>query len=131
MNQTTDRNLQSAIALLRSAGSAIGAQASLHAKLARVEWAEEKVRITRLVIAAIVCTVSAVCLLMSIGMIALALSWGTPFALPVMAAVVLFYLAMGVFSALVLKRQIALGALSFAATRQEIAADLALIRAKL
>jgi uncharacterized membrane protein YqjE len=131
MNQTADRNPLSTIALLRSAGGAIVAQASLHAQLARVEWAEEKARITRLLIAGMVCAVSALCLLISVGMFALALSWGTPFALPVMAAVLLFYLSLCGLAALVLKRQVALGALSFATTRQEIAADLALLRAKL
>jgi uncharacterized membrane protein YqjE len=120
-----------AIALLRSAGSALAAQASLHAQLAKVEWAEEKLRITQIAIAGLVGFMSVQCLLMSVGLIALMLSWRTPYEIPVMVTVSLGYLILCALAVYVLRRLGASSATSFAATRQEIAADLAMLRATL
>jgi uncharacterized membrane protein YqjE len=131
MSLSSEFSPLSAIALLHSAGSALSAQASLHAQLAKVEWAEEKVRITRIVVAGVIGFMSVHCLLLSVGMIALVLSWRTPYQLPVMLAVLLGYLILCALAIYVLSRLAASGTNSFAATRQEIAADLAMLRAKL
>ena len=131
MNPGLEFNPLGALRLLRSAGGALFAQAALHSQLARVEWAEEKIRLTRIAVAALVGLVSAICLLLLGSLIALALSWNTPYQIPVTAAVLAFYLLVFLFAVRTLYRQIALGALSFAATREEIAADIALLKAKL
>ena len=131
MNPTFEFNPLSAIRLLRSAGGALFAQAALHGQLARVEWAEEKVRLTRIVIAGILMVVSAFCLLLLGSMVVLALSWNTPYQLAVISGVLLIYLILFAVAMYVLKQQVARGALSFAATREEIAADIAMLKAKL
>ena len=131
MNPSFEFNPLSAFRLLRSAGGALFAQAALHSQLARVEWAEEKIRLTRIAIAAVLAVLSALCLLLLVSLIVLALSWNTPYQMVVIAAVLLVYILLLAISARVLSRQIALGALSFAATREEIAADLAMIKARL
>ena len=131
MNPGLEFNPLRALRLLRSAGGALIAQAALHSQLARVEWAEEKIRLTRIAIAALVGMLSAICILILGSLIALALSWNTPYQIPVIAAVLTFYLLVLLFAVRSLTRQIALGAQSFAATREEIAADIALLKAKL
>ncbi len=131
MNPSFEFNPLSVMRLLRSAGGAVFAQAALHGQLARVEWAEEKIRLTRMVIAAVLIVVSAFCLLLLGSMVVLALSWNTPYQLAVIVGVLLFYLILFVVAMFVLKQQMALGALSFAATREEIAADIAMLKAKL
>lgn len=131
MNPSFEFNPLSALRLLRSAGGALCAQAELHSQLARVEWAEEKIRLARLAIAALAALVSAICLLLLGSLIALALSWNTPYQTPAVAAVLVFYVVLLLCAVRVLTKQIALGALSFAATREEISADLAMLKAKL
>ena len=131
MNPSFEFNPLSVMRLLRSAGGALFAQAALHGQLARVEWAEEKIRLTRIIIAAILLLVSAFCLLLLGSMVVLALSWNTPYQLAAIAGVLLFYFILFVVAMFVLKQQVALGALSFAATREEIAADIAMLKAKL
>ncbi len=131
MNPSFEFNPLSAFRLLRSAGGALLAQAALHSQLARVEWAEEKIRLTRIAIAAILAVLSALCLLLLGSLIVLALSWNTPYQIAVVVAVLLAYVILLAVCSRILIRQIALGALSFAATREEIAADLAMLKARL
>ncbi len=131
MNPSFEFNPLSAIRLLRSAGGALFAQAALHSQLARVEWAEEKIRLTKIVITAILSVVSAFCLLLLSSLVILALSWNTPYQIAVVATVLLFYALIFAVAVRILKQQVSLGALSFAATREEIAADLAMLKAKL
>lgn len=114
-----------------SAADAFFVQVGLHAQLARVEFAEEKNRLTRMAIAGFIGFISAQCLLSSLGLILLVLGSRTPYEFPVMAAVLLGYISLCAGAAHIFKRQAALGASSFAATRQEIFADLAMLRAKL
>ena len=131
MNPSFEFNPLSVIRLLRSAGGALLAQAALHSQLARVEWAEEKTRLTRIAIAAILGLLSALCLLLLSSLIVLALSWNTQYQLAVIAGVLLVYVLLLAVSARMLTQQIALGASTFAATREEIAADLAMLKARL
>ena len=131
MSPSFEFNPLSVMRLLRSAGGALFAQAALHSQLARVEWAEEKIRLTRIAIAAILGVLSALCLLLLGSVIALGLSWNTPYQFAVISAVLLLYLLLLAVSARILTQQIALGAFTFAATREEIAADLAMLKARL
>jgi len=117
--------------LLRSAGAALLAQSTLHAKLASIEWAEEKSRIARIAAAAVLGTVGASCFLLVSGAVVIALSWRSPYQIAVIAAVLATYALIAIAAGISLKRQIALGEFSFAATREEIAADLAMLKAKL
>lgn len=120
-----------AIRLLRSAGGALFAQATLHGQLARVEWAEEKTRLMNMAVAALAGFAFLLCFLLFAGGLVIALSWDTQYRVAAVSVLAVIY-ALAAFIAW--RRFQALSALSdqaFAATREEIAADIALIKSKL
>lgn len=119
------------VRILRSAGSSLLTQAGLHGQLARVEWAAEKNRITGLLIAALIAGIGLLCTLLMAGVLVLAFSWDTPYRVPAAVGLVLFYAACAVFAWMRFKTLSARGREAFAGTREEIAADLALIRSRL
>ncbi len=114
--------------IIRSAGSALSAQASLHAQLAQVEWEEEKQRLTNLVIFSVVTFASFLGFLFIVSAFAIALSWDTQYRIPVFITLIIAYFGTLVWAALRVKKLAALGAKSFAATRAEIAADISLLK---
>jgi len=131
MNPTFEFNPLNVLRLLRSAGGALLAQSALHAELASIEWAEEKLRLARIATAAMLAVLGASCFLLLSGVVVIAIYWQSAYQIAVTAGVLLFYAVIAVAGVISLKRQIALGALTFAATREEIAADLAMLKAKL
>jgi uncharacterized membrane protein YqjE len=119
------------IRLLRTAGAALFTQASLHGQLARVEWEEEKTRLLGMAIAALLCFTGLLCLLLLAGALVLAFSWNTPYRVPAAMGLVAVY---GLIAGIAWRRLRILSARSseaFAATREELAADLALLKEKL
>jgi len=119
------------IRILRHAGGALFAQASLHGQMARVEWAEEKNRLLWMLVVALVGFSCLLCLMLFIGVLVLALSWQTAYQIPAMIALVAVY---GFGTAIACWRFQILSALSsntFAVTREELAADIAMIKSKL
>lgn len=126
-----DLNLFVLLRLLRSAGRALCAQAALHGQLARVEWAEEKSRLLHMLLTALFGFACLLCLLLSGSALVVALSWNTPYRLPSMLGLLLVH---GLGSLLAWRHLHALAARSeqgFAATRAELAADIALLRSAL
>ena len=128
---STAINALGAIRTLRSAGGALIDQVALHGQLAQVEWGEEKNRLLRMLAGAALGFACLLCVMLSLGVLALALCWETVYRIPSAALLVALYgLGIGFawrrFAALS-----ALGGQSFAATRIELAADLALLRSKL
>jgi len=120
-----------AIHLLRSSGKALFAQIVLHGQLIQVEWAEEKSRLLKMLIVALLGFAGVLCVMLFVGVAALTLSWETAYRIPTAVALVVVY-ASG--AAIAWRRLQALSALSdqaFAATREELAADLALLKSKL
>jgi uncharacterized membrane protein YqjE len=120
-----------ALRLMRSAGGALFAQASLHTRLARVEWAEEKTRLMNMAVAALAGFAFLLCFLVFAGVLAIAFTWDTQYRFASIAIVLVLYavcalIAWGRFHTLS-----ALGDQAFAATREEIAIDIALIKSKL
>jgi len=117
--------------MLRSAGKPLFAQAALHGQLARVEWTEEKTRLIKMLVLVLLGFVGLLCVLLFLGVLVLAYSWDTAYRIPaVMALIVVFGLVTGI----AWRRFQALSAQSsqaFAATREELAADLALLKSKL
>ncbi len=114
--------------ILRVAGSALLVQASLHAQLAHLEWTEEKRRLLRLLIITLLGFAALLCLVMGTTALLLAVAWDTAFRIPVALALTGTY---GLAAGLAwrrFKRLIRLGEDSFSATRQELSADLALLR---
>ncbi len=119
------------VRILRSAGSSLLTQAGLHGQLARVEWAAEKKRISGLLIAALIAGIGVLCTLLMAGALVLAFSWDTPYRIPAAVGLVLFYAACAGFAWMRFKTLSARGREAFAGTREEIAADLAMIRSRL
>lgn len=119
------------VRLLRSAGGSLSTQAGLYTELARVEWEEEKNRLlqmTAMILLGFTCTL---CIMIFIGTLILALSWETPYRLHALVALIVVY---GAGIAIALYRLHILAARShqaFIATREELAADIALFRSKL
>lgn len=120
-----------AIRVLRTAGSALLTQAGLHGQLVRVEWEAEKHRIVGMAVAALIAFASLLCTLLMAGALALALSWDTRFRIPVAIALVVVYAAILSLAWHRFKALSAQSLDSFAGTREELAADLALIRKRL
>ena len=119
------------IRVLRSGGKAILGQAALYGELACVEWAEEKIRLTKMFVigmAAFACLLS---VLLFTGVLVMAISWDTPYRIPSVVAMMVVY-AIGLGIAWHKVRTLsATSGQAFAVTREEFAADLALIKSKL
>ena len=119
------------IRLLRSAGGALCSQAGLYGQLAKVEWAEERRRLSKMLLSTLAVFIFLLCALLFFGVLVLALSWDTAYRIHSIVGLIAMYgIGMG-FAWHRLKSLSALSAQSFAATREEMAVDLALIRSKL
>ena len=119
------------VRLMRSAGGAIFAQASLHSQLASVEWAEEKTRLMNMAIAALSGFVFLLCFMIFIGVLVMAFTWETQYRIAGVAIMTAIYAAGAFFALQRFKSLAALSSQAFAATRKEIAADIALIKSRL
>ena len=125
------RSLLRTVRLLRSAGGALLVQAALHGQLAQVEWEEEKRRLAKMLLITLLGLAFLVCVMLLVCVLVLALSWETAYRIPAMVALIAIC---ALACALAWRRVCALSALSsqsFAATREEIAADIALLKSKL
>jgi uncharacterized membrane protein YqjE len=119
------------IRILLSAGGPLLAQADLHGQLARVEWEELKSRLLKMVVLALLCYTGIVCVMLLVGALVLAFGWDTEYRIPIALALVAIY---ALATALAWRWFRALSAQSsqaFAATRDELAADLAVLRSNL
>jgi uncharacterized membrane protein YqjE len=120
-----------ALRVLEPAGGALLEQLALYGQLVAIEWALEKRRLTQLLAAALQTFACLLCLLLAAGAAAIALCWSTPLRIPALLVVLALYMLGAVLAwrrLLVLSAQ---GEQSFAATRAELAADLALLRSRL
>lgn len=120
-----------AVQLLRSAGAALLTQAALHAELARVEWEEEKRRLLKMLVMTLLGFACLLCSMLFAGALVLAAAWETAHRLPVIAVLMLAYtvgvvMAWGRFQACA-----AMGREAFTASREELAADAALLKSHL
>jgi len=124
-------NPLSALRLLRSAGKALLGQAGLYGQLARLEWVEEKHRLMKMLVAGMLLFACLLCFMFFAGFLVLALSWNTPYFFAAIILMIAIY-ALGLGIAMhILKTHASQGEKSFMATRQEFAADIALIKSKL
>lgn len=124
-------NLLNAIRTLRSAGGALFAQAALLGQLAQVEWAEERARLLSMMVFALLGFAALLCLMICAGALVLASVWETAYRLHVAMILLVIY---GFIAGLAWRRLQALAAIgshSFAATRAEFSADMALLKGKL
>lgn len=117
-----------ALRILRSAGGDLLTQASLYAQLARVEWEEEKRRLQKMLLASLFGFACLLCLMLFVGALVMVLVWDTGYRVPAVLAMMALY---GIGLAVAwrsLQRLSALSSAAFAATREELAADIALLR---
>ncbi len=119
------------VRMLRSAGAALFSQAALHGQLARVEWAEEKDRLLKLLLVGLLGFAGLLCVMLFAGALVLAFSWDTAYRIPAAIALIVAYGLGTGFAWSRLQLLSAQGSQAFAATREELAADLSLLKSKL
>ena len=115
----------------RSAGGALLTQAGLHAELLGEAWLEEKDRLRGMAVGVVLGFACFLCTLLALGALALALWWETSARIPVMVALLILYGLGTAFAVRSLQRHSRTRNESLAASREEIAADLRLLRAQL
>ena len=123
-------NLLDAVRVLHSAGGALFVQAGLHGQLARVEWEEEKNRLLKMLAVTLLGFACLLCVLLFAGGLVLAATWETAYRIHAVAGLLVLY---AVGTAAAWRRFHALSALSgqiFAASREEFAADAAMLRTR-
>jgi len=120
-----------ALRVLRSAGNTLGAQAGLYTELAKIEWAQEKARLARLLVVAAVAFICLFGAVLFAGILILALVWDTEYRIITIAGLLIAYLLGIAIAVWRLKVLTAKGQHAFAATRRELAADIALIKSQL
>ncbi|MEO8001056.1 MAG: phage holin family protein [Arenimonas sp.] len=130
-NASAPFNPLGALRLLRSAGKALLGQAGLYGQLARLEWVEEKNRLSKMLAAGMVVFACLLCFMLFAGLLVLALSWNTPYFIAAIVLMIVIYAAGLGVAFYILQSQASLGEQSFTATREEFAADIALIKSKL
>ncbi len=118
------------VRVLQSAGGSLAVQALLHAQLARIEWEQEKVRLLKMLAVTLLGFAALLCLMIFVGVLVVATTWGTPYGHAAIAGLLLLY---GAGTAIAWKRFMALSALGgeiFTTSLQELAADAALLKAQ-
>ncbi len=116
---------------IRPAIGALLTHGVLLARLAQVEWATEKLRLTRLLALSLIATVMTVVLLLTISIFAMAAAWDTPYRWAVALALVVLYAAGLVLVLRRLRQLISIKESAFAGTRDELSADFALLKQRL
>lgn len=117
--------------ILRSASGALCAQASLHAQLAQVEWEEEKQRLCKMALMGVLGFVFFLCFILLLSALAVVLAWSTPYRIHVFVGVTIVHFIGLIWTGLCVKKLAELSSKSFAATRAEIASDIALLKSAL
>lgn len=116
---------------LRAAAPHLVHLVALHEELAQQEWAQEKARLLQLLLASLLgFTCLVITLLLSCALV-VALSWQTPYRIVALLGLLLGH---GLVAALAWWRAstlVARGAMRFATTREELAADIALLKSRL
>lgn len=128
---TSPVNMMLVVRQLCSAANSLFARVELYGQLLRVEWAEEKNRLVKILLFALAGFACLLCGMLFTGILVLVFFRETTYLYAAVAALIVVY---GVGAGIAWQRIHALSRLSnraFAATCEEIAADIALIRAKL
>lgn len=132
MNATVreDSGPQRAVRILQSAGGALLVQAVLHGQLAAIEWEEEKHRLQRMLALTLAGFAGLLCTLLFAGALALSASWETGYRMHVLALLIL----LSGFATAAAWQQFGIrasaGGRTFSASREELAADIALLKAQ-
>jgi uncharacterized membrane protein YqjE len=106
-------------------------QLELHGRLLKIEWLQEKNRLQQMVCMASLGFAFLLCCLLSLGFLVIAANWSGEYRLLSILLVFSLYLAGLVFCWIRFTALVAKGADSFITSREEFAADIALIRSQL
>ncbi len=117
--------------LLRSASNALFAQADLHRQLIKVEWAEEKKRLSQILLASLLCFSFFICLVFFLGILVLAFSWDTQYRTISVVGICCVYSLCAYIAWNRLWRLVNRPEGFFASSREEFSADISMIRSKL
>jgi uncharacterized membrane protein YqjE len=128
---TASFDLIDTVRVLRSAGNALFAQLVLHAQLARVELATEKNRLFQMFVIALIGFACLLCILLFTGAMLMLFTWDTAYRIPAVIALIVFYVICVCLAWYRLHVLSARSDLAFAASCEEFAADIDLIRSKL
>lgn len=116
---------------LRAMAKLVLTRLELHGQLISVEWAEERQRLQQLLVISLLGFIFLICALLFVGIFAIALSWATDYRIHVIGLMLALYTLgfcwCGYRFSVLIERSSA----SFAASREEIIADLELIRSRL
>ncbi len=116
---------------LRSMAKITLTRLELHGQLISVEWAEERQRLQQLLVISLLGFILLICALLFVGVFAIALSWATDYRIHVIGVMLALYFLGFCLCAYKFSVLIERSSASFAASREEVAADLALIRSRL
>ena len=124
-------NPLNAIRVLHSARVALCAQLGLYFQLARIEWAEEKHRLLKMLAATLSGFACLLCLMLFFGILILAVSWDSAYRIHAIILMMGIY-GVGIGIALRVLQTLSMrGAESFSALREEVSVDLNLIMSRL
>lgn len=119
-----------ALRILRAAGGELLAQLSLYAQLARVEWEEERRRLQGMLLAGLFAFAFMLCLMLLFAALIMLIAWDGGYRVPALLGLIALYGAGLALACFWLKRFAARGRDAFAATREELAADIALLKSR-
>ncbi len=128
---TSALNTLRTLRILRSASAALFAQARLHGRLAQVEWITEKARLSRMLAMAALAFIGVLCAMLFAGGLVLAIGWDSEHRLYYALGLIAVYAAIAAFAWHKLGVLSAQGATAFQATREELAADIEMLRSRL
>ena len=117
-----------AVRIARAAGGLLLQHAVLTADLARSDWAEEQVRIKRLLFTTLLYVVFISLALLQLGALIMVVAWDTPYRIHATAAVLLLWIAGAVLLQRRLQRISAESEGRFAASREELGKTVDILR---
>lgn len=112
----------------RSVGGALLTQATLHAELLGEAWLVEKDRLRGLAVASLLLATCLICTSLAVGALVVSISWDTAQRVPIVAGLLIAYGLATVAAWRSLSRQVLIRNEVLAASRDELAADLRLLR---
>lgn len=130
-DESSSFNILGTLQQLRLASDPLIAQLKLHAQLLNLEWADEKQRLSRLLITSLVGYACFLCLLFFIGMLVLVLSWNSNFFIISLIILCTLYGFVAFWAWRKVMKLLKCPDSLFASSRKELAADMAMILRKI
>jgi uncharacterized membrane protein YqjE len=115
--------------MLQDAGGAMFIQALLHGQLAAIEWEEERRRLLKMLAIGLIGFACLLCAVLFMGGLAISVTWDTGYRAHALAALVLLFTFGTAVAWWRLEKRSAAGGQAFAASREELAADAAMLKA--